>query len=100
MRVLQEFKHCASETDGVQLLRVKSGFAAGVKGDGGYADVKLLCYADLGTHVAFDGTEIPLRIIGEIQLILEHYAEVKNRMHLAYEVHRGSFDRVRSRPGR
>ena len=72
---------------------------------------KMLCYADLGVHVAFDGTEpllpharvvfcsraaarlvvtlekhgktpakeIPLRIIGEIQLILEGYANVKNR---------------------
>ncbi|CAE6956906.1 ankrd54 [Symbiodinium natans] len=97
MRILQEFRDCSSEKDGVQLLRVKSGFAAGVKGDGGYADVKMLCYADLGVHVAFDGTEIPLRIIGEIQLILEGYANVKNRMHLVYEVHRGSFDRTRSR---
>ena len=34
----------------------RSGFAAGVAGDGGYADVKLLLYADLGKHVAFDGT--------------------------------------------
>ena len=35
---------------------LRSGFAAGVAGDGGYADVKLLLYADLGKHVAFDGT--------------------------------------------
>ncbi|CAE7770470.1 ankrd54, partial [Symbiodinium necroappetens] len=97
MRILQEFRECSNEKDGVQLLRVKSGFASGAKGDGGYADVKMLCYADLGVHVAFDGTEIPLRIIGEIQLILEGYANVKNRMHLVYEVHRGSFDRTRSR---
>ncbi|CAE7938677.1 KLC1 [Symbiodinium sp. KB8] len=95
MRILQEFRECSNEKDGVQLLRVKSGFASGAKGDGGYADVKMLCYADLGVHVAFDGTEIPLRIIGEIQLILEGYANVKNRMHLVYEVHRGSFDRTR-----
>lgn len=83
MRVLQEFQGCSVEVDGVQLLRTKflgrkfrtsrrsggpvrtssnitvmlrSGFAAGVAGDGGYADVKLLLYADLGKHVAFDGT--------------------------------------------
>eukprot|EP00913_Durusdinium_trenchii_P022429 g21068.t1 len=73
-----------------------SGFAAGVTADGGYADVKLLCYADLGSHVAFDGTEIPLRIIGEIQLILEDYEAVKKRMHLVYEVNRGSFDRAKA----
>ena len=41
----------------VQHLQLpRSGFAAGVEGDGGYADVKLLLYADLGKHVAFDGT--------------------------------------------
>lgn len=96
MRVLEEFQHCSVETDGVQLLRTKSGFAAGVTADGGYADVKLLCYADLGSHVAFDGTEIPLRIIGEIQLILEDYEAVKKRMHLVYEVNRGSFDRAKA----
>eukprot|EP00434_Breviolum_minutum_P009067 symbB.v1.2.007983.t1/scaffold496.1/size195705/7 len=93
MRVLQEFQGCSVEVDGVQLLRTKSGFAAGVAGDGGYADVKLLLYADLGKHVAFDGTEIPLRIIGEVQLILDGYEAVKKRMHLVYEVNRGSFDR-------
>lgn len=97
MRVLHEFQQCSVETDGVQLLRTKSGFAAGVAGDGGYADVKLLLYADLGKHVAFDGTEIPLRIIGEVQLILEGYEAVKKRMHLVYEVNRGSFDRKRRR---
>lgn len=41
--------------------------------------------------------EIPLRIIGEIQLILESYESVKKRMHLVYEVNRGSFDRKRRR---
>ena len=41
--------------------------------------------------------EIPLRIIGEVQLILEGYEAVKKRMHLVYEVNRGSFDRKRRR---
>ena len=41
---------------------LRSGFAAGVAGDGGYADVKLLLYADLGKHVAFDGTAPWLRV--------------------------------------
>lgn len=35
---------------------MRSGFASGVAGEGGYADVKLLCYAELGSHIAFDGT--------------------------------------------
>lgn len=51
--------------DGMAVLRYKSGFAKGVAGVGGYADVKLLVYADLGYHTAFDGTQIPLRIVGE-----------------------------------
>eukprot|EP00931_Biecheleriopsis_adriatica_P087190 TRINITY_DN61693_c0_g1_i1.p1 TRINITY_DN61693_c0_g1~~TRINITY_DN61693_c0_g1_i1.p1 ORF type:complete len:1040 (+),score=209.01 TRINITY_DN61693_c0_g1_i1:29-3148(+) len=93
MRLLDEFAKCTPEADGVCLLRKKSGFAAGVKGDGGYADVKLLVFADLGVHTAFDGTEIPLQIVGEVQLILESYEKVKHRMHLVYEVNRGSFDR-------
>jgi len=94
MKLLQEFESCTLETDKVQLLRKKSGFSANAaKGDGGYADVKMLVYADLGTHVAFDGTEIPLQIVGEVQLILEGYEAVKHRMHLVYEVKRGSFDR-------
>lgn len=93
MKVLEEFEKCTVEAEGVRLLRRKSGFASGVRGEGGYADVKLLCYTDLGVHKAFDGTEIPLRIIGEVQLILQSYEQVKHRMHLAYEVNRGSFDR-------
>ncbi|CAJ1411444.1 unnamed protein product [Effrenium voratum] len=97
MSVLKAFQGCSVETDGVQLLRTKSGFASGAVGEGGYADVKLLCYTDLGVHTAFDGTEIPLRIIGEVQLILEGYEAVKKRMHLVYEVNRGSFDRKRRR---
>ena len=35
----------------VGLLREAAG-AAEVRGEGGYADVKLLCYADLGVHQA------------------------------------------------
>ncbi|CAE7815392.1 mask [Symbiodinium sp. CCMP2592] len=85
MKVLEEFEKCTVEAEGVRLLRRKSGFASGVRGEGGYADVKLLCYTDLGVHKAFDGTEIPLRIIGEVQLILQSYEQVKHRMHLAYE---------------
>mmetsp|Transcript_42608 Transcript_42608/g.110086 ORF Transcript_42608/g.110086 Transcript_42608/m.110086 type:complete len:997 (-) Transcript_42608:274-3264(-) len=95
MKVLDEFAALTPEKDGICLLRQKSGFAPDQKGAGGYADVKLLCYADLGVHKCFDGAEIPLRIVGEIQLILKGYMEVKNRMHLTYEVARGSFDRKR-----
>lgn len=92
MELLKEFASCTPEGDGVCLLRRKSGFHEDAKTSGGYADVKLLCYADLGVHRAFDGTEIPLRIIGEVQLILKKYMEVKRRMHLVYEVQRKSFD--------
>jgi len=93
MKLLDELDKCTLKDDGVCILRRKSGFAAGVSGDGGYADIKLLCFASLGTHKAFDGTEVPLEIIGEVQLILSGYEAVKHRMHLAYEVNRGSFDR-------
>eukprot|EP00931_Biecheleriopsis_adriatica_P021349 TRINITY_DN13977_c0_g1_i3.p1 TRINITY_DN13977_c0_g1~~TRINITY_DN13977_c0_g1_i3.p1 ORF type:complete len:1116 (+),score=214.37 TRINITY_DN13977_c0_g1_i3:394-3348(+) len=96
MRLLEEFENCSLEKDGVALLRKKSGFSAkAAKAAGGYADVKMLVFADLGVHVAFDGTEIPLRVVGEVQLILEGYEAVKHRMHLVYEVDRGSFDRRR-----
>jgi hypothetical protein len=93
MRLVEAFRDCTVEKDKVCLLRQKSGFAAGIAGSGGYADVKLLMYADLGTHKAFDNTEVPLQIVGEVQLILHGYMEVKKRMHLVYEVERGSFDR-------
>lgn len=92
MRLVEAFQDCTVERDKVCLLRQKSGFAAGIAGSGGYADVKLLMYADLGTHKAFDNTEVPLQIVGEVQLILHGYMEVKKRMHLVYEVERGSFD--------
>jgi len=94
LQLLDGFKSCCLENDRLQVLRIKSGFASGVTGSGGYADVKVLVYADLGMYKAFDGTEIPLRIIGEVQLILHAYFEVKTRMHLAYEVNRGSFDHM------
>lgn len=93
MKLLDGLRACTAEADGICILRQKSGFAAGVKGSGGYADVKLLIFASLGVHRAFDGSEVPLRIVGEVQLILRNYMEVKRRMHLAYEVDRGSFDR-------
>jgi len=92
IHLLNEFSSCTVEKDGLCVLREKNGFATGVKGSGGYADVKLLVYAELGTHVAFDGSEMPLRIVGEVQLILHGYMQVKNKMHLVYEVDRGSFD--------
>jgi len=92
MRLVEAFRDCTVEADKVCLLRQKSGFAAGIAGSGGYADVKLLMYADMGTHTAFDGTKVPLQIVGEVQLILHGYMEVKKRMHLVYEVERGSFD--------
>jgi len=92
IKLFEEFKSCTVENDGLCMMRQKSGFAQGVEGAGGYADVKLLCYADLGVHTAFDGTEVPLKIVGEVQLILRGYSLVKHRMHLAYEVDRGSFD--------
>eukprot|EP00929_Paragymnodinium_shiwhaense_P056761 TRINITY_DN28417_c0_g1_i1.p1 TRINITY_DN28417_c0_g1~~TRINITY_DN28417_c0_g1_i1.p1 ORF type:complete len:1314 (-),score=290.42 TRINITY_DN28417_c0_g1_i1:176-4117(-) len=93
MALLREFKSLTLEKDGVVVLRQKSGFAAGVSGSGGYADVKLLMLADLGTFTSFDGEVIPMKIVGEVQLILQGYQEVKDRMHLAYEVQRGSFDK-------
>jgi len=93
MRFFEALMGCTVEQDGMCVVRYKSGFAQGVKGVGGYADVKLLVYADLGYHRAFDNTCIPLRIVGEVQLILSGFMKVKARMHLAYEVHRGSFDR-------
>jgi len=91
LQLLNGFKSCSLEKDGLQMLRTKSGFASNVEATGGYADVKLLVFADLGTYKAFDGTEIPLRIIGEVQLILRCYMNVKAKMHLAYEINRGSF---------
>mmetsp|Transcript_28987 Transcript_28987/g.82384 ORF Transcript_28987/g.82384 Transcript_28987/m.82384 type:complete len:391 (+) Transcript_28987:3-1175(+) len=94
MKLFEALRACTVEKDGMAVLRYKSGFAKGVAGVGGYADVKLLVYADLGYHTAFDGTQIPLRIVGEVQLILVNMMKVKARMHLAYEVHRGSFDRA------
>eukprot|EP00933_Yihiella_yeosuensis_P027110 TRINITY_DN21035_c2_g1_i1.p1 TRINITY_DN21035_c2_g1~~TRINITY_DN21035_c2_g1_i1.p1 ORF type:complete len:890 (-),score=157.73 TRINITY_DN21035_c2_g1_i1:360-2993(-) len=93
MRMLEEFESCTVKRDGICCLRKKSGFAPGIKAAGGYADVKLLIYADLGLHRTFDGSVIPLQIVGELQLILKSYMKVKKRMHLAYEVGRGSFDR-------
>lgn len=97
MLLLEEFRACTAEKHGVCVLRQKSGFARLGEDEppaaGGYADVKLLCYADLGYFLAFDGTRMPLRIVGEVQLILQDYCKVKERMHLAYEVDRGSFDR-------
>eukprot|EP00928_Gymnodinium_smaydae_P038625 TRINITY_DN26603_c1_g2_i1.p1 TRINITY_DN26603_c1_g2~~TRINITY_DN26603_c1_g2_i1.p1 ORF type:complete len:1178 (-),score=195.91 TRINITY_DN26603_c1_g2_i1:265-3798(-) len=93
MKLLDRFRSLTLERDSVCVLRQKSGFSNGLKAAGGYADVKLLMLADLGTHKAFDDTEVPLVIVGEVQLILQGYMEVKDRMHLAYEVDRGSFDR-------
>jgi len=94
LALFDAFKNCTVENEGLQMLRQKSGFAYGASAVGGYADVKLLVYADVGVYEAFDGTRIPLQIIGEVQLILHGYHKVKQRMHLAYEVHRGSFDRA------
>jgi len=93
MALVDELCGCTVEDDGVCVVRMKSGFSPGVEAVGGYADVKLLVYAELGSHRAFDGSEMPLRIVGEVQLILDGYMKVKNKMHLVYEVHRGSFDR-------
>jgi len=92
MRLFEEFKMCTPEQDKACILRLKNGFAEGVHGAGGYADVKLLVYADLGMHESFDGTQIPLQIVGEVQIILKGYMDVKHKMHLVYEVNRGSFD--------
>lgn len=91
MKLLDEFNSLTFEKDGICVLRQKSGFASGISGKGGYADVKLLCLVDMGSFTAFDGVKVPLRIVGEVQLILRGYQEVKNRMHLAYEADRGSF---------
>jgi len=98
MDLFHEFCNCTVEKDGLCVIRQKNGFAAGVHGAGGYADVKLLVYADLGTHTAFDGTEMPLQIVGEVQLILDSYMKVKNKMHLVYELDRGSFDHKQEHP--
>jgi len=92
MHIVREFQACTPEKDGVCVVRQKNGFAEGVHGAGGYADVKLLVYADLGFHEAFDGTAMPLQIVGEVQIILDGYMKVKHKMHLVYEVGRGSFD--------
>jgi len=92
MKLLSAFRACTLEKDNLVVLRQKSGFATGINNKGGYADVKLLVYADLGTHPAFDGTEVPLQIVGEVQLILADYIKVKSRMHLVYEIDRGSFE--------
>ena len=51
MHVLKEFKCCAmSKPACLQLLRVKSGVAPDACGEGGYADIKLFCYADVGVR--------------------------------------------------
>jgi len=92
MKLLNEFRACTVEADGICVLRQKSGFSQGATAKGGYADVKLLIYADLGSCPAFDGTEVLLQIVGEVQLILRGFMNVKSRMHLVYEVDRGSYD--------
>eukprot|EP00405_Crypthecodinium_cohnii_P010069 CAMPEP_0206438606 /NCGR_PEP_ID=MMETSP0324_2-20121206/11732_1 /ASSEMBLY_ACC=CAM_ASM_000836 /TAXON_ID=2866 /ORGANISM="Crypthecodinium cohnii, Strain Seligo" /LENGTH=1084 /DNA_ID=CAMNT_0053906101 /DNA_START=51 /DNA_END=3305 /DNA_ORIENTATION=+ len=97
MCLVDEFLSCTVEEDGLCVLRQKNGFANGVKGAGGYADVKLLIYADVGSFEAFDGTVIPLRIVGEVQLILDGYMLVKDKMHLVYELDRGSFDHKKAK---
>jgi len=93
IKLFEEFRNCTVEKDGLCVLRQKNGFAAGVQAAGGYADVKLLIYAELGTEEAFDGAQLPLQMVGEIQIILRGYMTVKHKMHLVYEVDRGSFDR-------
>merc|ERR1712130_805060 len=91
MKVLSEFMALTVEKDRCCVLRLKNGFARNL-GSHGFADVKLLVYADLGSFLAFDGTEVPLEIVGEVQIILESFAQIKSRMHLCYEVDRGTFD--------
>jgi len=93
VHLVKEFCGCTDDEDGLCVVRIKSGFERSVQGSGGYADVKLLIYADLGVHKAFDDVEVPLRIVGEVQVILKKYMDVKRRMHLVYEVDRGSLDR-------
>jgi len=90
MALLKAFKNSTWKKEQIQVLRTKSGFA-GAEGAGGYADVKMLVMADCGYFTAFDGHQVPLKIVGEVQLILQGYQAVKDRMHLAYECDRGSF---------
>jgi len=93
MRLVDAFVACTPEKDNIAVLRKKNGFAKGVEGSGGYADIKLLVWADLGTEAdKCDGSEIEKKIVGEVQIILKGYMEVKHKMHLVYEVNRGSFD--------
>merc|ERR1712232_45157 len=79
------------EADKVVVLWEKNVFA-GKPMPGGYFDIKLFALFDLGTYVADDGTMVPLRVVGEVQLMLEGMLELKKRMHIAYELSRGSFD--------
>merc|ERR1711865_1165310 len=82
MRLIEALYNCELEDDKVVVLRGKSGFFPGLNGVGGYADVKLLCLSDCGEMTAFDGTTVPLKIIGEVQVILDGYKKVKEKMHL------------------
>lgn len=79
------------EADGAAVLREKSGYAAS-PAPGGYFDIKLFVMFDLGSFTSFDGMEVPLRIVGELQLLLGKMLSVKERMHVAYEIQRGSYE--------
>ena len=74
------------------LVRAKNGFHADAKVMGGYRDCKLnlLC-------VIPDAPIGPVRLITEVQLLLDEYVKVKERMHGVYRAARGDFDVIAAR---
>jgi len=68
------------KADGVEVVRVKNGFHQAAESSGGYRDVKLsvLVESDMG-----------MRHIAEVQLLLQRYLQLKKFQHALYEVERG-----------
>jgi hypothetical protein len=75
-----------SKGDVGEVVRVKNGFHKDAMSSGGYRDIKLNILVDV--PLPGGGS---VNHIAEVQLLLEHYVEVKAHMHLLYKVLRGDF---------
>mmetsp|Transcript_102786 Transcript_102786/g.257850 ORF Transcript_102786/g.257850 Transcript_102786/m.257850 type:complete len:871 (+) Transcript_102786:78-2690(+) len=106
IKLLDEvFKPLSVRENKLEVLRIENGFSssADMEASMGYRNIQLSILMDAGFRPTACGRKdstINLQIIGEVQILLQDFLDVRKQRHLIFKAARGEFDWTEEMPPR
>merc|ERR1712032_955781 len=96
VRLLRDFfKPMTISRNRLEIVRIQNRFHQDAATTSGYRDIVLNVHFDGGPWKTYGSREIRYSIVGEVQIVLEDFIDVRKRMVLLQQYMRGDFDHKR-----